>query len=137
MLYDNDKETIDSWVMNGFCMLVIDAVRPLEIILVANTDNDISIRKADVTDLFNMEQLFMDLDKHLESSPIYFYGHTMKNYIDEYKEWLKTEGNILWLAEDKSKIIVYLKTNTTEINMDELDDGYTMGHQWNLCITRM
>lgn len=127
MLYVNDKDTIDSWVMNGFGMLVIDAVRPLEIIPIADIDKSISIRKADITDLVNMEQLFRALDKHLSSSPIYLYGHTIKNYIAEYEDWFKTEGNILWLAEYKNKIIGYLKTNTTEINMDELDDGYTMG----------
>jgi len=126
MLYVNDKDVIDPWVMNGFGMLVIDAVRPLEEIAIPNIDNNMLIRKADITDLIGMEHLFKGIDKHLSSSPIYLYDHISENYIDEYRDWLKTEGNNLWIAEINSKIIGYLKTNTTEINMDELDDGYTM-----------
>lgn len=127
MLYANDKNTIDSWVMNGFGMIVIDAVRPIEEITIPNIDDNILIRRADVSDLIDMEHLFKGLDKHLYSSPIYLYDHVSENYVLEYKGWLKTEGNILWVAEVDNKIIGYLKTNTTEINMDELDDGYTMG----------
>lgn len=126
MLYVNDKNVIDSWVMNGFGMLVVDAVRPLEEIAITNIDNNILIRKADITDLIDMEHLFKGIDKHLSSSPIYLYNHISENYINECGHWLKTEGNNLWIAEINSEIIGYLKTNTTRINMDELDDGYTM-----------
>lgn len=127
MLYANDKNTIDSWVLNGFGMLVIDAVRPLEEIVIPNMENNILIRKAYIEDLIDMEHLFKGIDKHLSSSPIYLYNHVSENYVDEYEDLLKTEGNILWIAEVDNKIIGYLKTNKTEINMDELDDGYTMG----------
>lgn len=126
MLYVNDKNVIESWVMNGFGILVVDAVRPLEEIAIPNIDNNILIRKADITDLIDMEHLFKGIDKHLSSSPIYLYNHISENYINEYGDWLKTGGNNLWIAEINSEIIGYLKTNTTEINMDELDDSYTM-----------
>lgn len=127
MLYVNDKNVIDSWVMNGFGMLVIDAVRSLEKIDIPNIDNNILIRKADIKDLIDMEHLFKGIDKHLSSSPIYLHDCNDENHFDEYNEWLKTENNILWVAELNNKIIGFLKTNTAEINMDELDDGYTMG----------
>ncbi|MCQ4921947.1 GNAT family N-acetyltransferase [Tissierella carlieri] len=127
MMYANDKDAIDSWVMSGFGMLVIDAVRSLDEIIVPNTDNNILIRKVEITDLINMEYLFKGIDEHLSSTPIYLYNHINENYVDEYSNWLRTEGNMLWIAEIGNKIIGYLKTNITEINMDELDDGYTMG----------
>jgi GNAT superfamily N-acetyltransferase len=127
MLYANDKNTIDSWVMNGFGMLVIDAVRPLKEIDIPNIDNNILIRKAEITELINMKYLFKGIDKHLMSPPIYLHRGITENYVHEYEEWIKTEGNNLWIAEINNKIIGYLKTNITEINMDELNDGYTMG----------
>ncbi|WP_027631912.1 GNAT family N-acetyltransferase [Clostridium hydrogeniformans] len=127
MVYLNDKRVIDTWVMNGFGMLVVDAVRPLEKIDIPNINNNILIKKADIRDIINMEHLFKGINKHLSSSPIYLYNSTSENYIDEYREWIKTEGNNLWIAEINNKIIGYLKTNTTEINMDELDDNCTMG----------
>lgn len=127
MLYVNDKDTIDSWVMNGFGMLVIDGVRSLEKIDIPDIDDDIVIRRAEVRDLINMEYLFKGIDKHLSSPPIYLHVDTIEDYVGEYEEWLETEGNILWIAEKDNKSIGYLKTNTTEINMDELYDGHTMG----------
>lgn len=52
-------------------MLVIDAVRPLEKIAIPNINNNILIRKTDITDFIDMEHLFKTMDKHLSSSPRY------------------------------------------------------------------
>jgi len=127
MVYVNDKDTIDTWMLNGFGMLVIDAVRPLEIITLPKIEDNIVIRKAEEADLHQLAALFQGLDSHLASPPIYLYNHRSENYVDKYSEWLKIEGNLLWVAELDKKIIGFIKTNTTEINMDELQDGATMG----------
>ena len=127
MIYENDMDTIDTWVLNGFGKFVIDAVRPLDILDLPKIEDNISIRRAGECDLPQMADLFEGLDNHLASTPICLYNHSSESYVDEYSEWLKTEGNILWVAEKDNKIIGYIKTNTTEINIDELQDGETMG----------
>lgn len=96
---------------------------------VGNNNFIVAIEANKVTGFINGFSIneFKGIDKHLAASPIYLHNHISENYVDEYGDWLKTEGNMLWVAEVDHKIIGYLKTNTTEINMDELDDGYTMG----------
>lgn len=126
VLYANDVDVIDDWVMNSFGIFVIDAVRPIELIDLPDSQDSILFRKAEKEDLMNMIPLFQGIENHLVDSPIFLYYHESEDYIKEYTDWLDVEGNNLWIAEKEQEVIGYLKTNTAEINLDELSDGKTM-----------
>lgn len=124
----NDKNSFDSWGLNGFGMLVIDAICPLNKVDISNLSPKITIRNVEESDLAEMEQLFLGMDNHLTSAPIFLYrDKKTDSYMHYYTNWLSQKNNHLWIAEIDNSIVGYLKTNTQEINLDELDDGYTMG----------
>jgi len=127
LLYINEKEVIDTFVYNGFGMYVIDAVRSLSQIKIPDIFDDIKIRKATQNDLPKMLGLIEGINEHLKSAPIFLYHDGLENYIEEYSKWLETNDNILWIAENDKQIVGYLKTNISEINQDEQNDGQTMG----------
>jgi GNAT superfamily N-acetyltransferase len=126
VFYANDVDVIDNWFMNGFGMFVIDAVRPIEYIILSDYQEGIIFRKAEKGDLVNMIPLFQGIEKHLVDTPIFLCYHESEDYIKEYTDWLEVEGNNLWIAVKDQEFIGYLKTNTSEINLDELNDGKTM-----------
>ncbi|QVK17012.1 GNAT family N-acetyltransferase [Mycoplasmatota bacterium] len=125
LMYANEEEILDTWVYNGFGMYVIDAVRKLEKVNIPEKTDDIVIRKAKKIDLPKMNLLFKGINEHLAKAPIFLYDDEEDSY-QEYYDWLEIENNHLWIAEQDDQILGYLKTNTSEINMDELDDGDTM-----------
>lgn len=127
LVYKSEETHLNTWFYNGFGLFVIDAVRPLELIESKPLQEGITIRQATSHDLPHMVHLIKEMNHHLMSPPIFLHHDGDDAFVQEYTEWLKIENNILWIAEQDHEIIGYLKTNTSEINQDELNDGDTIG----------
>ncbi|ERJ12181.1 GNAT family N-acetyltransferase [Haloplasma contractile] len=129
LVYNGDYDTLNTWFYNGFGLLVIDAVRDLNCIPLPDIKDDITIRQANPYDVPRMVSLLQGIKRHLKSAPIFLTvdDEEDSDLIKEYLDWTLKESNNLWIAEQNNQIIGYLKTNTTEINQDELQDGETLG----------
>lgn len=104
---ENDKEVLDGWFMNGYGMLVIDAVRKPRTI--ENCLVNAKVRKASFKDIINIDHLIKEHKEYMAKAPICLYidgGETSGNI----EEWLVDDEITLWVAEYDGEIVGIMKT---------------------------
>ncbi|WBW97191.1 GNAT family N-acetyltransferase [Oceanirhabdus sp. W0125-5] len=103
----HDKEVIDGLFMNGYGMLVIDAVRkPTSI---ENCLVNAEIRQAEYEDIKHIEYLIKEFKEYMFKAPICLNingGETSGSI----EEWINDDEITLWVAEYDGEIVGIMKT---------------------------
>ncbi|MCM1991719.1 GNAT family N-acetyltransferase [Oceanirhabdus seepicola] len=104
---EHDREVIDGLFMNGYGMLVIDAVR--EPRCIENCSVNAIIRQATHKDIKEIEYLIKEHKEYMAKAPICLNingGETSGNI----KDWLVDDEITLWVAEYHGEIVGIMKT---------------------------
>jgi GNAT superfamily N-acetyltransferase len=102
----NDGDAMDVWHWLGFGMIAADAVRDLQ--PVAGTGSDVNIRRGGREDIGAVMELSEALQRHMASAPTFLVQeeHRDRCY---YEEWLADPANALWLADDGTEAVAFMK----------------------------
>jgi len=104
---EHNKDIVDALFMNGYGMLVIDAVRKPTTI--ENCLVNAKVRKASSKDVINIENLIKEHKEYMAKAPICLNtdgGETSGNI----EEWLVDDEITLWVAEYDGEIVGIMKT---------------------------
>jgi GNAT superfamily N-acetyltransferase len=105
-LFAHDHPGLYGWQWTGFAYYALDLVRDLR--PVAGAAEDIRVRRAGVGDAENVQRLEGALHAELASAPTFLVPGGEHGQ-ETMRAWLSEPANALWLAEDKSEPIAYLR----------------------------
>jgi GNAT superfamily N-acetyltransferase len=106
-LYPGDREAAGTWFRNGFGLLVVDAVRPLDPIGAPDLP-EVEIRQATPEDAGLVQPLALELDRYLAGAPI-FLAFLESAGTSVHAAWLAEPGHALWLALHQGRPVAYLR----------------------------
>lgn len=125
-IYINDKDTIEGWVMNGFGIVKVSALRDLNEIKTPVITNSLFVRKATKEDFDEIKNLYNAMSNHLSSAPVCLSQEDHNEYVKLDEQWFDNEDNILWLGEDGDTLAGFLMTTRRSSSGDEMEDGKTL-----------
>jgi len=103
-----DRAGQEALVYDGFGMVVMDALRPLDPID-AHAPDGVSIRQATPADVGLILPLDRDLSLHLAGGPV-FLTPELEERDAAYRDWLAQPAHRLWLAMHGSEAIAYMRS---------------------------
>lgn len=120
-IMDHDEALIKETFLNGYGMMVIDAIKKIE--PVKPTKTSFTIRQAKISDL---DQIVSILDEHYDymyNAPIFLFSEA-DDLNDTVKSYLEDDTVILWVAEKDGALLGMMKTqfdadNASTIVMDD------------------
>lgn len=104
----DDPEARDAWFHDGFGMLVVDAIRPLDPVA-AVTPTDVEIRQATLDDISLLLPLDRELSLYMAGGPSFLTPET-EGREEEYRHWLAQPEDTLWLALHRGQAIAYMRS---------------------------
>ena len=107
-VYAHDKEVLDAFVLNQFCIMCTDAIKNIEVPFIAEKIDGITFSEFSKIDIIEhketLRRLWRDLSNHLRKSPTYYLGVEFTD--DAYWEHLNDEKTRLFVALDDSQRII-------------------------------
>lgn len=106
-VYAHDRDVIESYVYNQFGLLCTEAIKTIQTRFSENVDDSIQYKEMNKDEIKqNKHQLIVlwrALVKHLQSSPVYYYG---SEFTDEvYLEHILSVNTRLFVAFERDRII--------------------------------
>lgn len=109
--FPHERQAVDAWVSVGFGLAVIDALRTLNPI--PRSAARVEICRLGPGDVDRVTPLWLSLERHLSSSPIY-----LPLLIQDGRQglvgWLSDERHALWLACQDGAAVGYLRFEPSE-----------------------
>ncbi len=107
-IYAHDREVLDSFVLNQFCIMSKDAIKDIEVTFTEQKIDGITFHEFSVTDIQKHKKRLLNLWKalsnHLQKSPTYYYGDEFTD--DAYWEHICDENTRLFIARDEFQRII-------------------------------
>ena len=117
-LLADDPEAQQTWFWNGFGLLVVDGIRPMQPLQKAY-DTGLIVRKATPADAEALCVLDAEHCRHYATSPIFMaprYGASA----DDFREFLSKERNSVWLAEDEGTLAGFIRYDGYEFECTDI-----------------
>jgi GNAT superfamily N-acetyltransferase len=114
-LLANEQEAVQTWFWNGFGMLVVDAVRPLQPLAQTPRTSALSVRQAETADAADLEMLDAEHCRYYTESPI-FMPLPKSASAEEFRQFLAQPKNSVWLALDGNQPVGFLRLDGTELD---------------------
>ena len=111
-LLAHDEESLNTWFWNGFGMLVVDAVRPVQP-LERELHTQLSIRRAIVTDAAAIAALDVEHCHYYTQSPVFMTLRASQTE-EEFRQFLEMPGNSIWLALEGDQPVGFLRLDGCE-----------------------
>jgi GNAT superfamily N-acetyltransferase len=109
--YAHEREAIDAWVSLGFGLIVIDALRDLD--LIPSRTADVEIRRCVVEDVDLVAPLDLALRRHLAAPPT-FLPMLIEDGRRSLEAWLADPTHALWAAQHEGSAVGYLRMEPSE-----------------------
>lgn len=106
-LLAHDQAAQQAWFWNGFGLIVVDAVRPMQPLKVSYP-GELSIRKATAHDAPALAELDAEHWRQYTRSPI-FMTPRASTTADQFAEFLARPKNSVWLALDRENPIGFIR----------------------------
>jgi GNAT superfamily N-acetyltransferase len=106
-LLAHDDVARRTWFWNGFGLLVIDAVRPMQV-LNAPIHTDLVVRAATLDDVAHLVALDAEHCQHYARSPI-FMAPRAGDSAGQFASFLARPKNSIWLALDRDEPVGFLR----------------------------
>ncbi|HSD85322.1 MAG TPA: GNAT family N-acetyltransferase [Anaerolineae bacterium] len=106
-LLAHDRAAQQTWFWNGFGLIVVDAVRPLQPLAVS-VRTDLAVRQATLADVSRLAALDAEHWQHYTRSPIFMTLRTSTT-ADRFAEFLARPKNSVWLALDGETPIGFIR----------------------------
>lgn len=106
-LLAHDEAVQHTWFWNGFGLLVVDAVRPMQP-LDAPVQTAVAVRAATMDDVTALAALDAEHCQHYARSPI-FMAPRIGDSADRFGEFLARPKNSVWLALDRDQPVGFLR----------------------------
>ncbi len=106
-LLAHDEAARHTWFWNGFGLLVVDGVRPMQP-LAAPVQTDLAIRAATMDDVTALAALDAEHCQHYALSPIFMTPRSGDS-ADQFAEFLARPKNSVWLALDRHEPVGFLR----------------------------
>lgn len=106
-LLAHDEAARHTWFWNGFGLLVVDAVRPMQP-LDAPVKTDLTVRAATMDDVATLATLDAEHCQHYARPPI-FMAPRIGDSADRFHEFLARPKNSVWLALDRDEPVGFLR----------------------------
>jgi ribosomal protein S18 acetylase RimI-like enzyme len=103
----HDQAAQQVWFWNGFGLLVVDAVRPMQV-LDAPVHTDLAVRAATMDDVADLAALDAEHCQHYERSPIFMAPRTGDS-AGQFASFLARPKNSVWLALDREEPVGFLR----------------------------
>lgn len=104
-IFETDTQSLTSFRGLGFGMLVIDAIRSLDVLALDNNLN-FKVKQATIDDIQDILVMDQGICDYLCDSPIFLDAHYDTQ---EYFNKFLTEDNIIYLAYDNNEVIGFIK----------------------------
>jgi ribosomal protein S18 acetylase RimI-like enzyme len=117
-LLADDPEAQQTWFWNGFGLLVVDGIRPMQPLQKAY-DTGLIVRKATPADAEALCVLDAEHCRHYSTSPIFMtprYGMS----VEGFREFLGQERNSVWLAEDEGTLAGFIRYDGYEFECADI-----------------
>lgn len=111
-LLAHDQQVLQTWFWNGFGMLVVDAVRPLQP-LMPTPRTSLNIRQAVAVDAATLEVLDAEHCRYYTGSPI-FMPLPKSESAEEFRQFMTQPKNSIWLALDGDQPVGFLRLDGTD-----------------------
>jgi ribosomal protein S18 acetylase RimI-like enzyme len=106
-LLAHDQAAQQVWFWNGFGLLVVDAVRPMQP-LDAPVHTGLAVRAATLDDAARLATLDAEHCQHYARSPIFMTPRTGDS-ADQFARFLSQPKNSVWLALDRAEPVGFLR----------------------------
>jgi len=122
-LAHNEAER-DLWFWNGFGLLVVDAVRPMEP-LEGSSSTPLTIRKADLGDAEILHTLDIEHRQHYIQPPILMAPREVTSP-EAFAEFIHRPENAVWMACDGLEPVGFIRFDAYEVEAARLLEGEGM-----------
>lgn len=109
-LYAQDEITLETWFRLGFGMRCVDGIRAVAPI--NNKKPEITIKKAEQSDVESLEVIDEKHNKYYRSSPL-FMPVKEESSVEHLTRWLNEENHHLWIAYNGDQVIGYMRIEPT------------------------
>lgn len=106
-LLADDPEALQTWFWNGFGLIVVDGIRPMQPLQKPYSPG-LTIRKATSEDAEAFCALDAEHWRHYATSPIFMTPRYGVN-ADGFRAFLSKERNSIWLAEDEGTLAGFIR----------------------------
>lgn len=106
-LLAHDQVALQTWFWNGFGLLVVDGVRPMQP-LAAPVQADLAVRAATLDDVTALAALDAEHCQHYARAPI-FMAPRAGDSASQFAEFLARPKNSVWLALDREEPVGFLR----------------------------
>ncbi|MBN1994109.1 MAG: GNAT family N-acetyltransferase [Anaerolineae bacterium] len=121
----HEKEMLDTFFENGFGLLVIDAIRSVDVIG-QDFPSAFTIRPAGPDDATTVSRLEYELQRHLAGSPIFLLEDEPTN-VAELRRGLSEKTKKVWLAFAGDKPVAYLQAEASAFGAAQIvSDTHTV-----------